>query len=182
MDPTTFQFPCHCVRVHCLTVLGDGPRVVPVACPGRSTGAPCPLWTPRRPSFHPAVSLHTIKPWTRHSRGAKVWHLPHNYLPWRSKPGHTMRRDVPIPLGRGGYKAHKPPTVRFSTIHIWTPTPTAWARGFEGRGRSITPEWIGTSAPIPLHPVAKGRAIAGCLPTSGYPKSSQGNPLKPVGY
>ena len=34
--------------------------------------------------------LHTIKPWTRHSRGAKVWHLPHNYLPWRLKLGHTM--------------------------------------------------------------------------------------------
>ena len=61
-----------------------------MARPCRSTGAPCPLWTPRRPSFHPAVSLHNIKPWTRHSRGAKVWHLPHNDLPWRSKPGHTM--------------------------------------------------------------------------------------------
>ena len=61
-----------------------------MARPGRSTGAPCPLWTPRRPTFHPAVSLHTIKPWTRHSRGAKVWHLPHNYLPTRSKPVHTL--------------------------------------------------------------------------------------------
>ena len=80
-------FPCQCVHVHCLTVLGDGPCVVPMAHLGRSTGAPCPLWTPRRPSFHP---LDTIKPWTRHSRGAKVWHLPHNDLPWRSKPGHTM--------------------------------------------------------------------------------------------
>ena len=64
--------------------------MVPMARPGRSTGAPCPLWTPGRPSFHPAVSLHTIKPWTLHSRGAKVWHLPHNDLPWTSKPGHTM--------------------------------------------------------------------------------------------
>ena len=61
-----------------------------MARPGLSTGAPCPLWTPRRRSFHPAVSLHTIKPWTRHSRGAKIWHVPHNDLPWRSKPGHTM--------------------------------------------------------------------------------------------
>ena len=71
-------------------MLGDGPRVVRMARRGRSTGAPCPLWTPRRPSFHPTVSLHTIKPWTRHSCGAMVWHLPHNDMPWRSKPGHTM--------------------------------------------------------------------------------------------
>ena len=70
-----------------------------MAHPGRSTGAPCPLWTPRRPTFHPAVSLHTIKPWTRHSRGAKVWHLPHNYLPWRSKPGHTMEIQAGSHIG-----------------------------------------------------------------------------------
>ena len=68
-------------------MLGDGTPMVRMARPGRLSGAPCPLWTP---SFHPAVSLHTIKPWTRHSRGAKLWHLPHNDLPWRSKPVHTM--------------------------------------------------------------------------------------------
>ena len=73
-------------------MLGDGPRVVQMACPGRSTGAHCPLWAPRRPSFGPVVSLYTAKPWTRHNRGAKVWHLPHNdpVTQWRSKPVHTM--------------------------------------------------------------------------------------------
>ena len=37
-------------------------------------------------------SLYTVKPWTRHSRGVKIWHLPHNDLvtQWRSKPVHTM--------------------------------------------------------------------------------------------
>ena len=82
--------PCHGVHVHCLTVLGDGPCVVQMARAGRSTGAPCPLWTLRHPSFHPAVSLHYIKTWTCHSRGATVWHLPHQDLPWRSKPARTM--------------------------------------------------------------------------------------------
>ena len=95
-----FRFPCHSVHVHHLTVLGDGPCVVRMARPGRSTGAPCPLWAPRRPSFNPVVSLYTIKPWTRHNCGAKIWHLPHNELvtqwnpsqftQWRSKPVHTM--------------------------------------------------------------------------------------------
>ena len=87
-----FRFPCHCVHVHYLTVLGDGPRVVRMARPGRSTAAPCPLWAPRRPFFNPVVSLCTIKPWTCNNCAAKIWHLPHNdpVTQWRSKPVHTM--------------------------------------------------------------------------------------------
>ena len=60
---------------------------------GRSMAAPYPLWTPQLPSFHPAISLYTIKPWICHSCGAKIRHLPHNDLViclGDPRPIHTM--------------------------------------------------------------------------------------------
>ena len=56
-----FKFPCHCVHVHNLILLIDGPREVWMAG-GHSTGAPCPLWThdthlTTRP-FHFTLAYH----------------------------------------------------------------------------------------------------------------------------
>ena len=81
-------FPCQCVHVHCLTVLGDGPRVVPMAHPGRSTGAPCPFSTHLTPSNHG----HVIAVVPRYGTCPTMTCLgdPSRVTQWRSKPVHTM--------------------------------------------------------------------------------------------
>ena len=80
----------------------------------QSKRAPCPLWTPRRPSFHPAVSFHTIKLWTHHSRGAKIWHLPHNDVPWRSKPARIKEVQGRVTQKRSKPGSHNGDPRRFA--------------------------------------------------------------------
>ena len=98
-------FFCHCVHVHCLTMLGDGPRVVPMARPGRSTGAPCPLWTPRRPSLHrpfhftPSNHGHATGQVPRYGTYPTMTCLgdPSRVTQWRSKPVHRTHNGDPKP-------------------------------------------------------------------------------------
>ena len=75
-----FRFPCHYVDVHYLRVPGDGPAwlgwlVLAVQWVPHVRCGPHDAHLTTQPVHFTLSNLGT-----RHSRGAKIWHLPHNDL------------------------------------------------------------------------------------------------------